>query len=77
VSEWQLIDDDAKKLPRILAASIHHDAQEVVRWCPAGEGGWSDAGPARDRFWANELWFTHYKPLDAGPPPAANPEVKP
>ena len=74
---WEPIETAPRDGTAILAASVNHDAQEVVCWqdgAPTGsfaevEEGWVNSGPTKDRFYANPLWFTHWRPISARPLP--------
>jgi hypothetical protein len=69
---WRSIDSAPRDGSPLLAASINHDACEVVCWQDGVESGsmsgepeegWVNAGPIKDRFYANPRWFTHWVPL--------------
>ena len=75
---WRPITDEQKNGQPILAGSINHDVREVVEWgvCPEqDEPGWVNTGTQKDRFYANPLWFTHWRPLPS-PPSGLKPSLE-
>jgi hypothetical protein len=75
---WRPIETAPRDGTAILAASVNHDAREVVCWQDGGDSGscdrdvsecagWVNDGPLKDRFYANPRWFTHWMPLPAPP----------
>jgi hypothetical protein len=78
---WRPISEAPRDGSRVLAGSVHHGSVEVVCWqdgLPSGsleamanpdepEEGWVNAGPIKDRFYANPNYFTHFRPLPHPP----------